>query len=129
MKRFFADMNPTLRGFLIIAVIVVAIATVYPLALTFAIVWQLARIAFYIAIAFFVYKLWRDRWGDIETWSDRSKWVFHLAAVLIVVDLALFFPPISANFSGLPLLALLLGMVILGYSMWRVWQDEHTYSG
>jgi hypothetical protein len=127
MKRFFAEMNPTLRGFLIIALIVVAVVTVYPLALTFAIVWKLAQIAFYIAIAFFIYRLWRDRWGDIETWSSRSKWVFHLAAVLIVVDLALIFPPVSFNLGGLPLLAWLLGLVILGYAMWRVWQDEHTY--
>jgi hypothetical protein len=128
MKRFFTEMNPTLRGFLIIGVIVVGIATVYPLALTFAIVWKLARIAFYIAIAFFIYKLWRDRWGDIEVWSDRSKWVFHGAAVLIVVELALIFPPISFSLNGIPLLAWLLGIVILVYSMWRVWQDEHTYS-
>jgi hypothetical protein len=127
MKRFFTDMNPALRGFLIIALIVVGIVTLNPLTVTFAIVWKLARIAFYIAIAFFVYKLWRDKWGDIEVWSERSKWVFHGAAVLIIVDIALILPPISFNLGGVPLLSWLLGLAILGYAMYRVWRDEHTY--
>jgi hypothetical protein len=121
-------MNPTLRGFLIIGVIVVGIATIAPLALTFAIVWRLAQIGFYIAIAFFLYMLWRERWSDIETWSRRSKWVFHGAAVLILVEIAIVVPPISLVPAGIPLLAWALGIAICAYSMWRVFKDEHTYS-
>jgi len=127
MKRFFADMNPTLRGLLIVAAIVLGIATLYPLQLTFAIVWMLAQIAFFIAIAVFLYMLWRDRWSDIEMWSERSKWVFHLAAVLIVLEIAVAVA-VPVRLSGMTLVAWVLGIAICGYAMWRVWKDEHTYS-
>ena len=127
MKRFFTEMNPLLRGFLIIGVIVVAIATLNPVAITFALVWTIAQILFVIAIGYVVYRWWRDNRNEIELWSSRSRWVFYAAAALILVELAIAALPWVAVSSGVGLLAWLLGIAICGYAMWRVWQDEHTY--
>ena len=60
VRRGFRDMNPTLRGFLIIALIAVVIV-VLQLQTTLAALFLLARIAFFLAIAYFVYLAWRDR--------------------------------------------------------------------
>jgi hypothetical protein len=130
MKRFFEDMNPTLRGFLIIGVIALAIASLYPLQIGFGIIFLIARILFFIAICFLVFRWWREHRSDIDLWSPRAKWTFYAGAWLIIAELLL------ASFVGwllgvalvgLTLLAWLLGIAIGGYSMWRVWQDEHTY--
>ena len=43
------------------------------------------RIAFFLAIAFFLFLLWRERRGDIEAWSDLSRRTFYGAIVLAVV--------------------------------------------
>ena len=43
------------------------------------------RIAFFLAIAFFLFLLWRERRSDIETWSDLSRRTFYGAIVLAVV--------------------------------------------
>ena len=52
--------NPTLRGFLIIALIAAAIVALQ-LESTLTALFILARIAFLLAIAFFVYLVWRDQ--------------------------------------------------------------------
>src|SRR5262249_50865538 len=90
MKRFWMDMNPTLRGFLIILTItgVVVALSLYS---TLAALYAIARIAFFIAIAFFVFLVWRERRGEISLWSTRAQVVFYAAAVLVVVDLGVFF--------------------------------------
>jgi uncharacterized membrane protein YtjA (UPF0391 family) len=75
VKRFFTDMNPTLRGFLIIALIA-GVVVVLSLEEVLATVGGLLRIAFFLAIAFFLFLLWRERRSDIEAWSDRSRKVF-----------------------------------------------------
>lgn len=87
----------------------------------------LLRIVFFLAITFFLFLLWRDRLrGDIETWSTRAKVVFYGGAALIVVDLAAFFWPGRVTV-GPDALAFLLVLGIAGFSMWRVWRDEHSY--
>ena len=58
MKRFFADMNPTLRGLLVIA-LVAAVVVVLSLDEVLATVGGLLRIAFFLAVAFFLFLLWR----------------------------------------------------------------------
>ena len=75
MRRFFADMNPTLRGFLIIAVIVVAIIILNQQTALLSLVY-LTRIAFFLSVAFFVYLIWRERRGDISTWPTRAQFAF-----------------------------------------------------
>lgn len=125
MKRFFADMNPTLRGFLIILAItgVIVALSLYQ---TLAALYLIARIAFFIAIAVFVFMVWRERRGEISLWSARAQTVFYGAAVLIVVDLGAFFWRGIHGLDGLVFFAVLaLGL----FSMWRVWKDERRYSG
>ena len=53
-------MNPTLRGFLIIALIAGVIVAL-DLEATLAVLLIVARIAFVLAIAFFIYLMWRER--------------------------------------------------------------------
>jgi uncharacterized membrane protein YdjX (TVP38/TMEM64 family) len=117
-------MNPTLRGFLIIALIA-GVVVVLQLERTLSALFLLARIAFFLAIAYFVYLMWRDRRDEISMWSQRSRAVFYGAALLMVVNVAArFFVPVG---SGWNLLAFLAVFVLCGFAMWRVWRDEHTY--
>jgi fucose 4-O-acetylase-like acetyltransferase len=117
-------MNPTLRGFLIIAFIAVVIV-VLQLQTTLAALFLLARIAFFLAIAYFIYLLWRDRREEISMWSVRSRVVFYGAAVLLVVNVASrFFVPVG---NGWNLIVFLAVFVLAGFAMWRVWRDEHRY--
>jgi small-conductance mechanosensitive channel len=125
MRRAFRDMNPTLRGFLIIALIAVLIV-VLQLERTLTALFLLAQIAFFLAIAFFVYLLWRDHREEISLWPRRSRIVFYGAAVLIVVNVASrWFVPVG---NGLNLIVFVAVFVLGGFAMWRVWRDEHSYS-
>jgi hypothetical protein len=117
-------MNPTLRGFLVIALIVIVIV-VLQLQATLTALFLLAQIAFFLAIAYFVYLTWRDRRQEISTWSTRSRVVFYGSAVLIVVNVAArFFVPVG---NGLNLIVFLAVFALGGFAMWRVWRDEHSY--
>jgi hypothetical protein len=132
MKRFFEDMNPTLRGFLIIGVVVLGIALLYPLQLGFSIIWLVAQILLFIVICFVIYRWWREHRGEIDLWSPRAKWTFYAAWWTIVAELALasFIGAVllGVQLQGIPLLAWVLGIAICGYAMWRIWSDEHTYT-
>jgi len=120
----FSNMNPTLRGFLIIAAIAAAIILLN-LYVALASLFLLAQIAFFIAIAFFVYLLWRERRSDIETWPTRAKFAFYGGALLIVAAIALFIVDRPAGFMAI---AFLFTLVLAGFAMWRTWRDQHTYS-
>jgi len=124
MRRFIADMNPTLRGFLIIALIagVIVVLQLYQTLVALSI---LARIAFLLAVAFFVYLVWRERRGEIAEWSTRARTAFYGAAILIVVDIGVFS---FVGASGLDAVAFVLVLALCGYAMWRTWRQEHTYS-
>ena len=125
VRRAFRELNPTLRGFLVIALIAVVIV-VLQLETTLTALFFLARIAFFLAIAYFLYLMWRDRREEISMWSTRSRVVFYGSALLLVVNVgARFF--VSAG-RGWNLIAFLAVFVLCGFAMWRVWRDEHTYS-
>ena len=124
MKRFFTDMNSTLRGFLIIALIA-AVVVVLSLQSVLATVGGLLRIAFFLAIAFFLFLLWREKRGDIEVWQDRSRNVFYAAVLLAVVDIGAF---IGLRPDGRDALAFFLVLGACAYAIFRVWRQEHTYS-
>ena len=126
MRRFFADMNPTVRGFLIIAAIA-GVVVLLSLETTLASLFVIARIAFFLAIAFVVYLFWRERRSDIAGWSTRSRAGFYGAAALIVADLALYFWP-GRTTAGLDALAFLLTLALAGFAMFRLWRDEHTHT-
>jgi hypothetical protein len=117
-------MNPTLRGFLVIALIALVVV-VLQLEQTLAALFILARIAFFLAIAYFLFLMWRDRRDEISTWSTRSRVVFYGSAALIAVNVGVrFFTPVG---TGLNLLVFVAVFVLCGFAMWRVWKDEHTY--
>ena len=71
MRRFFTE-HTTLRGFLIIGLIALVVV-VLSLESVLQTVGGLLRIAFFLAIAFFLFLLWREKRGDIEAWRDRSR--------------------------------------------------------
>ena len=124
MKRFFSDLNPTVRGFLIVAAIalVVVVLSLQPVLAT---VGGLLKIAFFLAIAFFLFLMWRERRSDIEAWNDRSRNVFYAAIVLAVVDIGAF---IGLSPSGPDALAFFLVLGACAYAVVRIWREEHRYS-
>jgi hypothetical protein len=122
--KAFREMNPTLRGFLIIGLIAVLLVALQ-LEATLTALFLLAQIAFFLAIAYFIYLVWRDRREAISMWPARSRVVFYGAAVLMIVNVAArFFVPVG---NGLDLIVFLAVFVFGGFAMWRVWRDEHTY--
>jgi len=117
-------MNPTLRGFLIIAV-VAAVIVALRLEATLTALFIVARIAFLLAIAFFVYLVWRERRSEISTWSSRARAVFYGGALLVVADIA----AISfAHHSGLDSVVFVFVLAAAGFAMWRTWRDQQRYS-
>jgi hypothetical protein len=124
MRRFLSDMNPFVRGLLIVAVVALVIVVLQLYQTLFALQ-LLARVAFFIAVAFFIYLVWRERREDIATWSGRSQGVFYGGALLIVADLATYF---LLGAAGPDALAFLLVLALAGFSMFRVWRDERRYS-
>jgi hypothetical protein len=125
MGRWWSNLNSTLRGFLVILVI---FAIIYALEqeAALSVLYILLSIAFVLAMAFFVYQLWRERRGEIGTWSTRSQIVFYGSAVLMVANVA--GRLLYGSSTGLDLLSFLAVFGLAGFAMWRVWRDEHTYS-
>jgi small-conductance mechanosensitive channel len=117
-------MNPTVRGFLIILAIV-AVIVVLQLETTLVALLLLARIAFVLAIAFFIYLMWRERREEIGMWPTRARVVFYGAAILAIVDLAVNW---YGGAQGLQVLAFIAVLVLCGFAMWRTWRDQHTYA-
>ena len=118
-------MNPTLRGFLVIFAIA-GIVTALSLEPTLNALFFLVRIAFFLAIAFFLYLLWRERRDDIATWPARAKAVFYGAVLLAVVNIGLAFA-VDYPSNGLEVVIFIAVLVAAGYSAWRIWRDQHTY--
>jgi peptidoglycan/LPS O-acetylase OafA/YrhL len=119
----FRRMNPTLRGLLIVALIAV-IVVVLQLESTLVALGILLRIAFILAITFFIYLMWRERRSEIAAWPARAQITFYGAALLIVVDIGVDW---YWGAPGLQLLAFLAVIVCCLFAMWRVWRDQHTY--
>lgn len=123
MRRFFSD-HPTLRGFLIIAAVALAIMLLN-LYTALATVSALARIAFFLAIAFFVYLIWRERREEISTWPRRALVAFYGAALLIIASFGYY---ILNGASGLDAVAFLVVLALGGFSMWRIWRDQRHFA-
>jgi hypothetical protein len=116
--------HPTFRGLLIVAVASVVIV-VLSLEEVLATTGGLMRIAFFLAIAFFLFLVWRERRGEIETWSVHNQRVFYGAILLAVVAIG---AAIGLGVSGVEILALVAVLVASGWAAVRVWRAEHTYS-
>src|SRR5437763_7851075 len=99
MGKFFAD-RPTLRGFTIIALIalVVVLLNLYTAVLAIG---MLLRIAFFLAVAFFIFLMWRERRAEIATWSTREMAAVYGSALLIVGALGLDFWPGGGGYEEL----------------------------
>lgn len=124
MRRFLANMNPTLRGLLLIAAVALVIVLL-SLQSTLTALNSLVRIAFFLAIAFFVFLVWRERRLEIGSWPDRARYTFYGAALLAVADLALFF---LRGASGRDALAFVVVLGVCAYALVRTWRDQHSYS-
>jgi small-conductance mechanosensitive channel len=122
MGKWLAD-RPTLRGFLIIALIVLVVV-VLNLYTALTAIGMLLRIAFFLAIAFFIYLVWRERRDEIAAWSARERIVFYGSAVLIIAGLGLYFWHGWPGYEELGFIAVL---ACSGFAMWRVWRDRHSY--
>ena len=122
--RLFREMNSFVRGLLIVAVVALVVV-ILQLQATLTALFLIAQIAFFLAIAFFIYLVCRERRSDIDTWSTRAKAAFYAAAILIVVDVGFF---IIARPSGRSALAFFLVLIICGFAMFRVWRDQRSYS-
>jgi hypothetical protein len=126
MGRWWSELNGTVRGFLIILVIV-AVVFVLNLEGTLVSLSLILQIVFFLAIAVVLYMFWRDRMRhEIETWSVRSSRVFYGSALLIIVDFAAYFWP-GRHTAGLDAFAFIAVLILAGYAMWRVWRSERSY--
>ena len=124
MRRLVGDMNPTLRGLLVLALIALVIV-VLQLEATLVALSLILRVAFFLAIAFFVYLAWRERREEIGSWGTRSRVVFYGSALLAVADVGVL---LVRGASGLDAFTFFVVLGLAAFSMWRVWRDEHTLS-
>jgi small-conductance mechanosensitive channel len=122
MRKWLAD-RPTLRGFLMIGLIALAVVVLNLYTAVLAI-GMLMRIAFFLAIAFFIYLVWRERRDEIASWSTRERVVFYGSALLIVAVIALYF---WHGWPGYEQLGFLGVIACAGFAMFRVWRDRHSY--
>ena len=123
--RLWRDLNPTLRGFFILALIAGAITAASGGERVLFALFVLMRIAFLLAMVWFAYTLWRNHRSEINVWPLRARAVFYGAALLLVADLLVYF---FRHVAGPDALAFFLVLGGCGYALWRVWRDQHTYS-
>jgi hypothetical protein len=117
--------NPTLRGLAIILLIAIVI-TLLNLQVALNSLLVIARVAFFLAIAFFAFLLWRERREEISAWGRRSQVVFYGAVALAVANIGVSILTAYPS-GGLELLSYVGVFVACGYSVWRIWRQEHTY--
>ena len=119
MMRFLQ--NRMVRGLAIVALIalVVVVLSLEPVLATAG---GLLRIAFFLAVAFFLFLVWRERRGDLEAWSEHNRRVFYGAIGLAVVDVG---AAIGLRPSGLDALAFFLVLTGCVWAVVRVWRAEH----
>ena len=124
MRGLWDRIPPLARGIGIVALIALVVV-VLQLEAVVDTVGGLLQIAFFLAVAFFLFLLWRERRGDIEAWSDWSRKLFYASILLAVVTIGL------AIGYGLPAsrdaLALILVLAACVYVVVRVWRAEHRY--
>jgi small-conductance mechanosensitive channel len=129
--RTLGDRHPTLRAFAIILAIV-GLVMVFQLYRTLFVISVLLQIAFFLAITYFLFLLWRDRRSEIALWPARAQWAFYLAILIVIANLGVYFGARlfgahSLSINGLTGVAWLLVFPICGYAIWRVWREQHTY--
>jgi hypothetical protein len=124
VRRLWERIPRLARGLGIVAVIA-AIVVVLSLEPVVATVGGILQIAFFLAIALFLFMVWRERRGDLEAWSEWNRKLFYAAVVLAVVTIGL------AIGYGLPAMRDAFAFVVVigacAYVLVRVWRMEHRY--
>ena len=123
MRRLWNRIPPLVRGLGIVALIAVVVV-VLSLEPVLATVGGILQIAFFLAIAFFLFLVWRERRGDLEAWRDWNRKLFYAAIVLAVVDIGMF---IGLRPSGPDAFAFIVVLAACVYVAVRVWRLEHRY--
>jgi hypothetical protein len=124
MRRLWHRIPPLARGLGIVAVValVVVVLSLEPVVAT---VGGILQIAFFLAIALFLFMVWRERRGDLEAWTDWNRKLFYAAIGLAVVAIGL------AIGYGLPgtrdAFAFVVVIGACAYVIVRVWRIEHRY--
>jgi hypothetical protein len=124
MRSLWDRIPPLARGLGIVAVIAVVVV-VLSLEPVVATVGGILRIAFFLAVALFLFMVWRERRGDLEAWSDWNRKLFYGAVALGVVAIGLMIG------YGLPesrdafALVVVIGLCV--YVIVRIWRIEHRY--
>ena len=124
MRRFVREMNPTVRGLLIVALVAVTVVAL-ELYQTLVALTLIAQIGFLFAITFFVFLVWREQRSEIGDWSTRAQAAFYGGALLIVADLGAYW---AVRPSGSDAAAFIIVLGVAGFSMIRIWRAEHRYS-
>ena len=124
MRMLWDRIPPLARGLAIVALIAL-IVVLLQLEAVVDTVGGLLQIAFFLAVAFFLFLLWRERRGDLEAWSEWNRKLFYAAVVLGVVAIGL------AIGYGLPesrdAFALVAVVGVCAYVIVRVWRIEHRF--
>ena len=88
MRRLWDRIPRLARGLGIVALIA-GVVVVLSLEPVLAAIGGILQIAFFLAVAFFLFLLWRELRGDLEAWSDRNRTLFYAAIILAVVAVGL----------------------------------------
>lgn len=116
--------NPLVRGLALIAVvstIIVALSLDESVATARA----LLGVAFFLAIAFFLFLLWRERRSDIDTWPERARRTFYGAIVLAVADVGVW---LGVGANGPESVAFLVVLAACAWAVWRTWRSQRHYA-
>ena len=117
-------LNGTARGLLIIAAVAGVIVGLQ-LWTTLALIVVLARIAFFGAIAFFVFLMWRERREGISMWPQRAQVAFYGSALVAVANVGVYW---YGGARGMEVIAFVAILALCGLSMFRTWREQHRYA-
>ena len=117
------QLSGTVRGLLIIAAAALVIVVLQLWMTLFALV-LLARIAFFLAIAYFVFLMWREQRGGIAEWPLRAQVVFYGSAVVAVADVGAYW---YGGARGMQVIAFVAILALCGLAMFRTWREQHRY--
>ncbi|MFN0155684.1 MAG: hypothetical protein ACKVUT_15020 [Gaiella sp.] len=116
--------SPFVRGLLVVALVSAAIVAL-SLEESLVTASALLRIAFFLAVAFFLFLLWRERRSDIDVWPDRARRVFYGAIVLAVVDVGVY---LGVGADGRESVAFLVVLAACAWVLVRTWREQHRYT-
>jgi len=124
LRRLWNRIPPLVRGLGIIALIAIVVI-VLSLEPVLGAISGILSIVFFLAIAFFLFLVWRERRGDLEAWQDRNLRIFYAAIILAVVAIGLW---IGWGFgTGNDVFALVLILAACVFAIVRIWRLEHRY--